>query len=417
MRTRLPFLALALAACGTSPDPLHQSTQLAQFASCSDLQTHLQDNLLREIDAEIDGQGRWYGGPEAGDSNGADPSGGSGGRQEGVDYSGTNNQENGVDEADFVKTDGYHVYVLNGNRLHVFGVPNFGQLTPESVTEIEGTPTQMLLDSADSRAVVFSIVPVWNLPDDHPLKPYLGYTDSTGNWIWRTWDITKVTLLDVSNPAAPSLIRETWLEGWYQTARRVDTSVRLATYTWIDNPILWSWWSIFSQYTDKEEGRAAVHEAVRSIPLEQLVPRYYVRTPDGTLSPNALTDEACSQFYAPTNSEAYGMTSLYSMDLANDAAPLDSDNIVSNWPTLYASQDTLVLAEPAMGWWWYWYEDNDGGDVDADTLNVHAFDISQPGQTHYVASGRVDGTLFDPYSIDAHDGTIRLATTDNRWDR
>ena len=32
----------------------------------------------------------------------------------GEDFSGTNNQEAGVDEADFVKTDGYHIYYLKG---------------------------------------------------------------------------------------------------------------------------------------------------------------------------------------------------------------------------------------------------------------------------------------------------------------
>ena len=39
------------------------------------------------------------------------------------------------------------------------------------------------------------------------------------------------------------------------------------------------------------------------------------------------------------------------------------------------------------------------------------------GQTHYLASGRVDGLLFDQFSIDEEADTIRLATTDNRWAR
>ena len=31
----------------------------------------------------------------------------------GVDFSGTNNQEQGIDEADFVKTDGSYIYLVN----------------------------------------------------------------------------------------------------------------------------------------------------------------------------------------------------------------------------------------------------------------------------------------------------------------
>ena len=36
--------------------------------------------------------------------------------------------ESGVDEVDFVKTDGYHIYYLQGEHLHIFGVPEFGEL-------------------------------------------------------------------------------------------------------------------------------------------------------------------------------------------------------------------------------------------------------------------------------------------------
>ena len=36
--------------------------------------------------------------------------------------------EQGVDEADFVKTDGHHIYYLNGQTLHVIAVPEFGDL-------------------------------------------------------------------------------------------------------------------------------------------------------------------------------------------------------------------------------------------------------------------------------------------------
>ena len=36
-------------------------------------------------------------------------------RTQGEDFSGTNNQEQGVDEADFIKTDGYFIYALQGS--------------------------------------------------------------------------------------------------------------------------------------------------------------------------------------------------------------------------------------------------------------------------------------------------------------
>jgi hypothetical protein len=414
MKLPTPTLALAgiaalLWGCTDSSPGGLRRTQLVQYQSCAALERDLEDMMIEQIFAQIDQWGRGWG-PEAGEPASDDSDGG--GRQEGEDYSGTNNQVDGVDEADFVKTDGYHIYTLNGRQLHVFGVPAFGDLVPLSVTDIEGHPTQMLIDRDTARAVVFSIVPVWNLPEEHPLRAHLGSRDADGSWLWRTWNVSKVTVLDIADRRAPQLVREVFVEGWYQTARKHDASVRLASYSWINNRMLWGWWEIYHRYENKDLAKAAIRQAVRALTLDEMVPRYYVRTADGALAPNALTSASCSQFYRPTHSTAYGMTSLYSLDLASGDLAIDADNIVTNWPTLYASGTTLVLTEPAHGWWWFWHNDQD-----PEQLNVHAFDVSEPGQTHYLASGRVKGLLFDQFSIDEHDGYIRLATTDNRWAR
>ena len=94
-------------------------------------------------------------------------------RQEGADFSGTNNQEQGVDEADFVKTDGYYIYFLNGKKLEIFGVPGFGELTHLSTTVIEGNPQAMMLDGA--RLVVISSVSAWNVPQSDPLSQAMNW--------------------------------------------------------------------------------------------------------------------------------------------------------------------------------------------------------------------------------------------------
>ena len=101
-----------------------------------------------------------------------------GGRQEGVDYSGTNNQETDVDEGDFVKTDGYYLYVLSGNQLVIMGVPEFGQLAENVSVDLEGRPNQLvLIKEADSssaqRSVVFSTISSYDLDDNHPLRPLI----------------------------------------------------------------------------------------------------------------------------------------------------------------------------------------------------------------------------------------------------
>src|SRR5690348_8533857 len=90
-----------------------KTTQLVQYSGCNDLEADLKQMVKWEVFADIDQADHWGWGLDGAGQGGAEgdasPTNG-GGRQEGVDFSGTNNQEQGVDEADFVKTDGYHIY-------------------------------------------------------------------------------------------------------------------------------------------------------------------------------------------------------------------------------------------------------------------------------------------------------------------
>ena len=419
--TVIPLSLLALSACsddldGPGDHVIAKTTQLVQYAGCSDLEVDLKNMVTYEIWADIDRADYWGWGAGGGteDASGDAGGGSGGGRQEGVDYSGTNNQEQGVDEADFVKTDGYHIYTLNGNRLHIMGVPNFGELTPESVTKIEGYPQQMLLDSAQNRIAVFSMINTYNLPDGHPLKELVGDKDDDGGWHWRINQLSKITVLDITNKTAPTLVREVFYEGWYQTARKIDSSVRLASYSMIEPSITWGWWKIYEDTGhDKNATKLAVRNYVNQLPLSDFIPQIYVRMPNGHFETNSLSEGSCRSFYRPTDSHARGISSIISFDMLGATVRWDADHIVSNYTTVYASKDTLLLAEPAHDWWWYWwYKD------DPDQLNVHAFDISVPGQTHYTGSGRVDGQIVDQFSMDVDNGAIRLATTTGlmwRW--
>jgi len=394
-----------------------KTTQLIQYASCSDLETDLKQMVKYEIWADIDQIDYWNSRGGLEDTAGGDGAGApnDGGRQEGVDYSGTNNQEQGVDEADFVKTDGYHIYTLNGNRLHIMGVPLFGELTAESVTKIEGYPRQMLLDGANNRVVVFSQINVYSLPDGHPLKRLVGWQDSDDtNWYWRIKELSKITVLDVSDRSAPKLMKEVFYEGWYQTARKVDSSIRLSGYSMIEPAIMYGWYKIYDDNDhNKNRTKQIVASYVDALKLADLIPQIYVRMPDGHFETNSLSQASCQSFYRPTDSHARGISSIISFDVLGDTLHWDADHVVSNWTTFYASKDRLILAEPAHDWWWYWwYRD------DLDQLNIHSFDISVPGQTRYEGSGRVNGLIADQFSLDEEAGAIRVATTTGffwRW--
>src|SRR4051794_35834010 len=96
----VPLTLLAIAACSDTDGPddheLARTTHLVQYQSCNQLEADLKQMTKWEIYADIDQADHWgYGvGGAEGDSagGGASPTNG-GGRQEGVDFSGTNNQE------------------------------------------------------------------------------------------------------------------------------------------------------------------------------------------------------------------------------------------------------------------------------------------------------------------------------------
>ncbi len=381
-------------------------TSLIKYQSCAALESDLKAMLIAEVDANFERSG-WFDVAQGAE----DGSPSAGGREEGTDYSGTNNQESGVDEADFVKTDGYFIYVLNGNRLHIYGVAAFGDLDPESVTQIEGQPREMLINRDAERAVVFSMVYPDSLPEDHPLRRLAGRQADSG-WMWRAPQISKITVLDISDRAAPTLVRELFVEGWYQTARMIDQTVRLGAYSRINVPGMWDWWWYWGEDADEEAAKRRAKAKIRAATLADLIPFIYERNPAGEFTTHSLSNKSCRSFARPTNSHARGITSLLSLDLLGDTLAYDADHVVSNWATLYSSKDFLYLAEPANDWWWFWWNDEA-----PEQLNVHAFDVSNPGESVYVGSGRVEGLLHNQFSLDEQDGYLRVATTSNFWNR
>ena len=133
-------------------------------------------------------------------------------------FSETNNQEAGVDEADFLKTDGYHIYMLNGQSLVIMDVPEFGQVGLTSEMEIEGSPLQMMIDG--DKLVIASMVYAWNLPEDHPLRDLLieevQWGDGKESYIYyRVQNLVKYTIVDITDRDAPEVERELFIEGYY----------------------------------------------------------------------------------------------------------------------------------------------------------------------------------------------------------
>ena len=410
--------------------------QLVQFDSCDNMEYSLKASIAEEYRTEllqaVEEMYYWGGGwledgmvAEAsmdGDTATSNVAKSQPTRTEGEDFSGTNNQEQGVDEADFIKTDGYYIYVLQGSSLSIMEIPEFGEIEFASNSSIEGSPISMMLQ--DDRLIVLSSYNPWSINSEDDLYEYLRWGGEYSQW--RVNSLTKYTTFDISNRSSPEIIQELYLEGYNVDAREIDGSIRAITHSWLNIPGLSNWLNMPSAYYELQwddperktyremiayETIQANDEVLEAIALEDLVPKIYQRV-GGEIIEHDMRSESCENFAQPMDGFSRGFTNILSLDLFSPTFDFESDHLLSNHPLVYASKDALVLTENSWDWWWFWGQD----DVDEMT-NIHTFDISVPGVTTYTGSGRIDGQILNQFCISEHEGVLRIATTVGQWNR
>lgn len=444
-----------LAACSSSPDTAgterlpdeslpalgEARLRLERAESCDDLLTRIQDSILVQLAERAEqlrsagGVGYWGtedvavgGGPVAGapapsaevdeGAAGAPPSGSSAADpiaspidrsagEESADsgsggFSGTTVQVEEVDEADIVKTDGDNIYLLHGGTLFVLaGWPaNATELTGSIL--LEGEPAEMFVE--DGKAVVFSRVygdlSAAAQADSAPYRQ--GYTSHT-----------KISVVDVSG-AQPELLRESFVEGDYTSARRHGSVVRAVIQDGLKVPSLGNanveYFDPFGNPLEQADIDAQVDawldrttRAVRSTDLGDWLPREYERR-GAQLEPVA---PRCADHYSPDPGlTETGVTSVVALDLAAPTAPLSGATILGRAERVYSNEDVLLVTQ--TDWRWQWDEANPQQTV------IHRFDIAG-ADTSYTASGAVAGSIHDQFSLDEQDGIIRVSTTEDAF--
>ena len=472
-------------------DRSRSSPTLSSYDTCGflemDLKEHLKEEMRVTLGTGYYGGGGWFiddaimvedaviemdGASPTADSvpnSGGSPKNYPGGEQ-GVDFSGTNNQEQGVDEADFVKTDGSFVYMLNkgysdygiypSGKLHILEIPEAGNISYLSNISIEGRPTEMLL--VDDKAVVYSNVQIYSYYDekhilDDVVKEERKASNSVGStqsstesdegidssddfeeifdygYYYRTTSFTKLTVLDLTNRSLPEVSKELYIEGSYQTAREFEGTIRMVSYGWMEIDGLKTWldFSDYKTYWDldwdspkKEQIWMEVmnetieynDKVIDQTPLDNLLPRIHEKSGEEIITHKYTESEEgnCQNFAAASDSTGQGITSIMTLNLLEENFSFNADHILSNWATVYASGNVMVMAEASQSSWWFW------GDEESDfqeMTNLHVFDISNPGQTDYIASGRINGTIQDQFSLSEYNGNIRVCSTTGQWGR
>ncbi len=429
---------------GKQPSPLALTGALVTFPDCSAVEAYIENDEIASMRRQIEDQIKWLESPQSigGDAKssvampGAAPesaveaSGASDGGGDAAsgpkEHTGTNNQVEGVEEGDFVKNDGTHVFHASRGKLRILKSWPANEMGLVSTLDLEGRAFELLLDEAKHRLVVLSHP---RMTAEDLAAEAAKYSGSNGGMAEPAIDIApfpsnmprfdrervEVSTIDVTNPAAPALTGKFMLRGNHLASRRIGGAVRLVLQTyrpyldglkmWIDYPE--------SQTLKKDEKiarlKAFVLENEALIKAKDL--KYWLNfDADFKLGTAGVKEPlvdlgTCSGIHAPTVASQSGLTRVASLDL--DQGTISETLLLSHVDEVYASLDNLYLA--SRYWWW----SSDSRDTDA--TFVHKFNLKDPATAPYLASGRIEGMPLNQFSFDEFDGRLRVASTHTKY--
>jgi len=330
-------------------------------------------------------------------------------------YSETNVQTEGVDEADLVKTDGKYLFTLSGNELVIVDAWPADEAHEVSRVALKGNPFSMFLD--EGRVAVLSSTSM------HELDPQAQEKTKEGDMYYGYWQpATLVTVIDATDAAVPVVKSAQVFEGYLVDSRRIGDRMYLVQQGYID---LWNkgvqyWAELSDKSTVVEINAAYIALAAKnvaiidSLELGDYVPSRFELSDDGTVDTDAgVPVVECTDMYSSDVYSGSGNLTVVTVDLSGKAAPFGT-SVMGDWSNIYASTGALYAASTNWAWSWWWETDEED-EVEINT-HIHKFEFDDDtGAARYVASGTVVGYALNQFSFDEFEGILRVATTLPDW--
>jgi uncharacterized secreted protein with C-terminal beta-propeller domain len=218
-----------------------------------------------------------------------------------LDYSATNNQVAGVDEADIIKTDGNYIYALVRNELSIIKATPASEMAVVSKITFKSRPQDIFING--NFLAVFG--------DDTQI-----YTQTLYQTFRRQNPYVFLKVFDVSNPANPQQVRDLNFEGSYYDARLIGDYVYFLTNT-------------YSSY----------------IATEPLLPR---TLDNGQVLPTKC--DAVAKCFAPDvyyfdiSYDSYNFTNITAVNIKNNSEAINGQvYLLDNSQNLYVSQNNIYI--------------------------------------------------------------------------
>lgn len=327
-------------------------------------------------------------------------------------FTGTNNQEAGVDELDRVEAgqDGFF-YLLDGRHLVIARASPATELREVGHLELTrtGYPTGLILDETNNRLVVAVAdhskarpSPVAAIAPDHGYEP-----------------VVELLFIDVLDRTQPVVDRRFAIEGYSMTVRRIGQRVHLASHftpltpqaIFADEPLRRLQETYFS-LTERDSNRGRELEAeIRTrvaaliVPIDagEFLPERRIARGDGLYE--AIPDPTCDDVATPDVSMGYALTSITSVD--TDGREAHTLSLTNNAWQVYASHNQFYLLQDSGGWQW--------NENQRQQTAIYSIAVGE-GAPAYRALGLVDGWANSSFQLSEDKGYLRIATSRDEYD-
>ncbi|TMU84847.1 hypothetical protein FGG79_13100 [Bacillus sp. BHET2] len=277
-------------------------------------------------------------------------------------FSETNNQVQGVDEGDRVKTDGNYIYQATDGRLMITKAKPVNEMKMVSSVSFKDLQPQHLFINKETLLIIgTSFSPP--LYEENEQKNISAIMPVDG--------MTVALLYDISNKETPTLLRRVELEGQYVTSRKIGSNVYL-----ISNMFPNYWMLERNENLDLRPRMkdSLTGDKTEPIPVEDI--KYF------------------PQAYSPN------YTLLTALNMEDPKAPLTVQSYLGGGNAVYMSKENLYVAVEK-------YEENEWASADTE---IHKFAVRN-GEIAYTSSGSVEGRVLNQFSMDEYEGNFRIATT------
>jgi inhibitor of cysteine peptidase len=292
-------------------------------------------------------------------------------------YSTTNIQVQGVDEADIIKSDGEFFYIVSGTTIYITKAypPNEAQLL--SKIELNQTYGAQIYVNEDKLVILGNqnwLYTYGFIEEDVTVR-----TEAMSIYPYYAEE-SYVKVYDITDRAAPKLTRTLTVNGTYSGSRMIQDYV----YFVVNQPII-------NEYSDKPE-------------LDIILP---------TISGDQVKEIQPNEIrYIDTLDYNYRLTNIIAINIKDDSAePTWEAFLASHTTNMYVSQNNMYLVVPNTN---LWITPSSNEEPRDETL-IYRIKLENERIT-VMAEGSITGYVLNQYSMDEYNNHFRVATTEWQTD-